>query len=190
MTSQINDEILISRKRYDIIGVNGNELFTPESIGVTPNATSTACWRGYICEYKISHKKLLLDKLWLSCGRNEIFENEKIFVPQKSPPINGVSPNKGSEFNNEYEKINYAINFSGGILAGRAFIQELYVHMGFQSAWKYKNVIELIFIQGKVQEIRDVSKQMEQIRNKKENELPEQDLIKWIANTFRLDYDL
>lgn len=62
--------------------------------------------------------------------------------------------------------------------------------MGFQSAWKYKNVFELISNHGKIQEIRDVSEQVEQIRNKKKDELPEEDLIKWIASTFRLDYGL
>jgi hypothetical protein len=190
MTGQINDVIVINRKGFSVVGVNGGELFTPESIGIMPIATMTACWRGYICEYKISYKKLLLDKLWLSFGEEEISENTNKFIPQKGPPINGVNPYEGGEFNNIYEKLNYEVDFTGGILAGRKFIQDLYVHMGFQSAWKYKNVFELIFIHGKVQEIRDVSEQVEQIRNKKNEELPEQDLIKWIASTFRLDYGL
>ncbi len=199
MTAQIPDTILMDEKGFSIVGVNGRELFTPQSVGITPVASMSACWRGYVCKYKVMDRKLILDGLLLSFGFDDMSGKDRKFVPQISPTINGVSPtSKHPTFSNIYEGLNLEIQFTGGILAGDGFIQSLYVHMGFHPAWKYQNVFELIFDNGEVQETRDVSKQVEHIRNTV-NKLPlEPDILKltekevesWIEKTFRLDYDL
>ena len=89
------------------------------------------------------------------------------------------------------------IQFTGAILIADDFIEELYVHMGFHPAWKFRKVVELIFETGKVMDIRDISKQIEQIRSElvKQPLQPSladgQEKIKaWIKSTFSLDYDL
>jgi hypothetical protein len=202
MTAQIHDTILIDDKGFSIVGVNGSELFTPQSIGITPVAVMSACWRGYVCQYKINDGQLILDELQLSFGTHEGIGKERKFIRQTSPAINSVSPNpptgKFPAFSNVYEKLNLEVRFTGGILAGDGFIQKLYVHMGFHPAWKYQNVLEIIFENGKAQEIRDVSKDIEQIRNKMSEQPLEPDFLKsskqereaWIEKTFRLNYDL
>jgi hypothetical protein len=199
MTAQIPDKILINEKSLSIVGVNGGELFTPQSVGITPIPIMTACWRGYICQYKIRDGKLILDQLQVSLGLDDTSGKERKFVPQMGPVINGVNPtDKHPAFSNIYEGLNLEIDFTGGILAGEGFIQTLYVHMGFHPAWKYQTVFELIFDHGNVKELRDVSVQIEQLRSKM-TELPlKPDILEsdkaeveaWIDKTFRLGYDL
>lgn len=198
MTAQFHDTILFNEKVFSIVGVNGTGLFTPASIGVMPFPTITACWRGYVCHYKITSNKLFLNELQLSLGLDELTEGERKFVPQSGPEINGVKPHKSGIFNNNYEGLSLEIPFTGGILAGHGFLQELYIHMGFHPAWKYQTVFELLFEDGDTREIRDVSKGIEQIRKKMRaaplkpdiRQSSKQEVEEWIEKTFRLDYDL
>ena len=199
MTAQIPDTILINNKNYSIVGVNGGELFTPQSLGIEPVAIMSACWRGYFCQYNISDNKLILDELQLSFGIDDTSGSNREFVPQVAPPINGVNPmGKHPSFSNIYEGLNFHIPFTGGILAGEGFIQTLYVHMGFHPAWKYQTVYELIFEKGNVQELRDVSIAVEELRSKITKLPLKPDILKsdeaeveaWIEKTFKLDYDL
>jgi hypothetical protein len=202
MTAQFHDTILINEKEYSIVGVNGSELFNPKSIGIKPVPYISACWRGYICQYKIGDDKLILEKLQLSFGIYEGHGKRRKFIYQKSPAINGVNPHeprvKYPTLNNVYEGLNLEIQYNGGILAGDGFIQKLYVHMGFHPAWKYQTVFELMFDNGKVRDIYNVSEQMEIIRNKMSGLPLEPDFSKasieeieaWIKMTFSLNYDL
>jgi hypothetical protein len=75
--------------------------------------------------------------------------------------------------------------------------RELYVHMGFQPAWKYRTVLELLFDEGKLVKIRDVSEEIRELRNKMLERPMEpgldadvQEILSWIESTFELDYDL
>ena len=202
MTAQFHDTILMNEKEFSIVGVNGDGLFTPQSIGITPVGIMSDCWRGYLCQYKVNDNALILDELKLSFGIYEGSGKERKFIHQTSPAINGVSPNTPTgqfpAFSNVYERLNLRIQFTGGVLAGDGFIQEFYVHMGFHPAWKYQNVFELLFDNGKVQEIRDVSEKIEQVRNKMSESSLQPDFLKtskkereaWIEKTFRLNYDL
>ena len=169
MTAQIHDKILIDGKKFSIVGITGGELFTPHALGILTIPTITSCWRGYVCEYKISQGRLVLDELQLSFGSYEGAGKEQLGA-QTSPPINGVHPKpsdkkKYPSLGSLYENLNLEIRLTGSILAGDGFIQKLYVHMGFQPAWKYENVLELLFEDGKFQTMRDVSKEMEKIRD-------------------------
>jgi hypothetical protein len=199
MTAQIPDTILINDKNYSIVGINGGDLFTPQSNGIEPVAIMSSCWRGYVCQYKIIDNKLILDELQLSFGVDDISGDERKFVPQVAPAINGVNPTgKHPSFSNIYEGVNLQIPLTGGVLAGKGFLQTLYVHMGFHPAWKYQTVFELLFDGGIVREIRDVSIEVEELRRKMMRLPLKPDILKtnkaeveaWIDKTFRLDYDL
>ena len=65
-----------------------------------------------------------------------------------------------------YDALRQPVEFSGGLLLGADFIRALYVHMGFQRAWKYENVYEVTFERGRLVEERDRSHEMASFREK------------------------
>ena len=181
----MHDTILIEDQPLFMVGINGGRLFDPYELGLHPLPHTTSCWRGYVCEYKSFQGKFLLDNLQINID------------PQEETSINGVKPERDRRrlFSHVYASLHLPIPFTGNILAAGEFIQELYVHMGFHPAWKYKKVLELILSDGEVIEIRDISKQMEDVRKEmvKSPLTPgpnanREQIEKWIESTFRRDH--
>jgi hypothetical protein len=183
VTAQIPDALLLNDQRFSLVGVNGSGLFEPSTFGMHPFSRITSCWRGFVCEYQIVQNKFLLHKL-------------QINLDGEAPLINGVKSlaQERGIFNRVYEALDLPVAFTGNLLAASGFIQELYVHMGFHPAWKYRTVFELVISDGHVLETRDVSGSMEQIR-KEMVRSPLQpgvnatkvQIDKWIASAFRRD---
>jgi hypothetical protein len=197
MTAQIHDSFLFNDKEYSIVGVNGDGLFDPFDFQLRPLGLCSACWRGYLCQYTLKDNKILIK--WLRINLEHSDQNQSEF--NQWPVINGVSPGKPHEdypmFDTVYQNLDLPIAFSGGILLAEGFISELYVHMGFHPAWKFRTVYELLFKNGIVQEIRDVSQRVAEIREMLQHKSLEWDgkggrekLEEWIKSTFRLDYHL
>lgn len=44
--------------------------------------------------------------------------------------------------------LDFSINYSGDIVIGTGFIDKYNIHMGYQQAYAYEKVYELIFEQG------------------------------------------
>lgn len=155
MTAQIHDSILLQNKKFSIVGINGNELFNPFHFNLRPLPRITSCWRGYICEYKIVHNKLLLHTL-------------KVNLQEQGPALNNVEPALSTQdlFNNIYDGLDLPLDFTGKIQAADGFIRELYVHMGFHPAWKYETVYELTVSSGYVLDTKDISEEMRQLRER------------------------
>ena len=92
------------------------------------------------------------------------------------------------------EGLKFPVLFTGGLLLADGFIRELYVHQGLQSPWKYTDVRELIFVQGRVTEDHDRSGQMADIRERLNSEplqpgiSREAAVLNWIDRGFLLDY--
>ena len=198
MTAQTPDRFVLNECEYAITGIHNSQyaslgirkdvLFDVSSLGLEPATISSACWRGYICQYGIQRDRLVLEEL--SVGLDE-----------PGPEINGVKPvpstERASHRISVYKGLNLPIEFTGGILVGDEFIRELYVHMGFHPAWKFRTVFELLFEKGKVLEVGDISDKMEKLRREmvKRPLRPKPDggdenIGSWIDSTFSLDYDL
>jgi hypothetical protein len=152
MTAQMHDSILLEDQKFSIVGVNGTDLFQPAAFQMNPYMTVTSCWRGFVCEYKIESNKLFLNTL-------------QINVDGQAPRINGANPlvSKGM-LNNVYNHLNLPMDFTGEILAGDQFIRELYMHMGFQPAWKFEIVHQLMISHGTVLDTKDISPEMRRVR--------------------------
>lgn len=187
MTAQFPDTIVVGRRRLSIAGVQGEGLFDPHSLGLHPVASCTACWRGYVCHYTVKDAQLVLAELDLS------------LYDEDGPPISGVEPTRPRDglFDHVYKKLDLAVAFTGGLLAGQGFIRELYVHMGFHPAWKYRTVLELVFDGGRLTEQHNVSRKMQDIRARMARRplrpgttSGEEEIGAWIESTFRLHYDL
>jgi hypothetical protein len=184
MTAQIPDSFLFQDKKFSIVGVNGAGLFDPYVHKLTPLPRITSCWRGYVCTYKTLYNKLLLDILQVNLG-------------DEGPTVNGNRPTFDPKniFDNTYNDLNLHMDFTGGMLIANAFLQHLYVHMGFHPAWKYETVFELVISQGYVLESRDVSQQMAELRDRMvrqplepNSDASKDEIEKWIASTFRMEY--
>lgn len=156
MTAQINDVFLHHRREYAVAGISEGQLFDLALLGLEPRPNCTACWRGYQAVFALAGSRLVLDTLHINLEQ------------APGPLVNGVAPKPSTKrldfFNNHYEKLDYHLEYTGGVLLGDGFISRLYVHMGFHPAWKYKRVIELIFDAGVLRAEYDRSARVAEIR--------------------------
>jgi hypothetical protein len=192
MTAQIPDIFFYKGKPYELAGISGtSELFNPAAYDMQPVGTCTACWRGYQCGYAIGDNgQLILRDFSVSLGRSKATPG----VSQPVPILFGVKPTadreKESWFNVSYKEMSGPIPYTGGLLIADDFIRELYVHMGFHPAWKYRDVHELIFENGLLKSATDRSEQMAQLREGM-NQSPEpdfKDIGAWVEKCFSLKY--
>ena len=162
MTAQMPDLFRHEGVDYDLAGISAGGLFNPSQFGLKPEGTCTACWRGYQAVFALAGSRLVLDTL-----RVELYKPGKGYRRKEGPPINGVSPIDGQGgFNNHYVGVNMHLDYTGGLLLARGFLRELYVHMGFHPAWKYTDVVELVFENGVLQRQFDRSERMAEIRQR------------------------
>lgn len=171
MTAQYSDKVMYRSQEYDLAGESGSThvdssaritefdglYFNPKSYGIElgRDRMSTACYRGYLCTYEIHNDELFLKDL------------RTIATP--SGRLNGVEVSvEGDSDDPEFyfRSVNIPICYSGGIIIADDFIKELYSHMGYHPAWKYREIIELLFDSGKLTEVRDVSDKAEEYRKK------------------------
>lgn len=197
MTAQATDTFIYKRKEYDLIGLKGAGLFSPDDIGMIPEMMHTACYRGFICTYKIVRNRLYLDKLVIREANGNYL------------PVNGVEPEKqytndliklldpGIEGDREnpvftatYHGLKMPIPFTGKIRLARGFIQEFYIHMGYQKPTAFRTVYDLTFDGGKILELQDRSAEMEQKRGAFRVHYESNYGIDAIEDAFSLDMDL
>jgi hypothetical protein len=146
MTAQISEQVGYRGKRHSIAGVNGSGLFDPSEHGIQPVTISTACWRGYHCTYEVAEGSLLLTSV--TVGLDE--EHRALAERGEGPRLFGKVPRRYPVRGHVYDGLREVMPFTGGLLLADGFIRELYVHMGFHPAWKFREVHELLFERGKV----------------------------------------
>lgn len=162
MTAQVNDSCFHRKIVFAVAGVFGDGLFDPEATGIQPVPPSTACWRGYVAHYAISGDELFLTSLHMGLPEDLALRAQS----GEGPELFGVLPTLDEYSGFFYEGFQVRMLFTGGLLLVDGFIQKWYVHMGFQSAWKFENVREVIFEAGKLTEDRDRSAEMAAARAK------------------------
>ncbi|MDO4837648.1 MAG: hypothetical protein Q4B32_04570 [Clostridia bacterium] len=183
MTAQIADEYKVSGKKYEIIAMSAPVTFDPSDYGFHPTAPHTACWRGYWCDYKVTSKQLMLDKLHIYCG-DDCYPVFRGVTPQNDP-VGGGSMKL-------YKGLNQLVDYDGSLVLGRGFINRYYIHMGFQRAWAYEEVKELVFEHGMVVRTVDHSDFVAALREQIDhdpkfmNDLQD-NIIKFVHDSFSLD---
>ncbi len=177
MTGQIPDSFLYEGEVYSLIGIEEEEPFSPLDYDITPEIASTACWRGFVLYYTLDDKYLILQDMQLNT--------------KEAKKINGVKPKKTKDmFTFHYQDLNLNLDYSGKLLIARDFIDEMYVHMGFQRPITFRKVVELDFNNGVLLSVNDLSEQMENRRNKPSAEgarpktMKDKDVKNWIKDTF------
>jgi hypothetical protein len=152
MTAQVNDSFRYRDTEYTLAGISEGELFDISAFGLELDRFCSACYRGYVALFAVTQNRLVLDAL-----RVRLKNSGEV------PVINGVKP--FLEYGKpHYEGLDYRLEYSGGVLLANGFIDSLYVHMGFHSAWKFETVIELIFDAGILKKEIDRSNRMAEIR--------------------------
>lgn len=188
MTGQIANQFKYEGEIYELVGIDGESLYSAEDFGITTQTASTACWRGYQTFYDCVNGELILDDL-------HVRTEDKI-------TINGVVPEENKElaedswafFNIIYENLSLKTKFTGGILLAKDFIREMYVHMGFQSPESFKTVIEIEVNDGDIIKITDMSARMEERRRlgrekpSRPPTLEDKDVGDWVKDRFSQDY--
>lgn len=177
MTGQIPDSFLYEGEVYSLIGIEEEEPFSPLNYDILPEMASTACWRGFVLYYKLDDNYLTLQDMQLNT--------------QEAKKINGVKPKKTEDmFKFHYQDLNLKLDYSGKLLIARDFIDEMYVHMGFQRPISFRKVVELDFNNGELLSVNDLSEQMENRRNKspadgaRPKTMKDKDVKNWVKDTF------
>ena len=182
MTAQIPDKATYKGEEFDIVGVSGSDLFDPKAHGLQVMMASTACYNGYILSYKCENDEFILDKIHFRTN-------------EKPVNINGVKAKKHKEkysmFNYKFENLQMKTEFTGDIIIARNFIQEMYVHMGYQRPMAFREVYRFIIENDKIIEVKDLSKRMEERRKEDSskdsyptNPEDEKEVHTWISKTF------
>ena len=212
MTAQISDKFRYGRKSHSLAGINGSGLFDPAQHGIMPIPHSTNCWRGYYCTYEVRGGALLLTEVHLSLGEGDQAaaargEGPVLFgkVPwQYTEPgwrerlyawwRGGVTTSRKSSYF-KIDGIREPIPFTGGLLLGGDLIREMHVRMGFDPAYKFRTVHELVFDSGRLIEEHDRSAQMAELRElissmplKPGLQASRAEIEEWINRCFSLEY--
>jgi hypothetical protein len=193
VTDQIRDSIAFRGRDYEIAGICGVGLFAPEKHGLHPVEMSTACWRGYWCEYRISNANhLLLEKLVIALDGEERQEA----LSGEGPLLFGRRPEKRS-YDFAYQTSGVSIPYFGGMVIGTEeansplvdwFSLEFY-------GYDFRHVWELVFEDGRLVAAFDRSKTLEELRqtltaNTKRRKKDMDERRKWLEEQFYLQsYD-
>ena len=203
MTGQASDKVAYREEKYSLVGISGTGLFDPAAHGIKTLSTNTGCWRGFVCGYVVKENTLRLRKL--TCGLDD-----------KEPPplLWGRAPQKeiGEYYRRKfvffgkkifyssetgdycYSELDALIEYTGGLLIGNSFIETMYVHQGFQKAYRYENVHELTFEKGALIAARDVSDAMAAYRRemrrrrREQGEPSKEEMNQWMADCYDQDY--
>lgn len=163
MTAQTHNRVVFEGNIYRLLATSGDKLPAPLTFGIEPRIWSTANRRGYITTFICQNNKLLLNEFHIGYVENDNWK-----------PINNIKPEiyyregwvqhnlkqpsyEKRPYGKVYSNLNIVVDFSGGILIGNDFIQELYSHGGFQETYKFKSVYELLFQNGTLTQSLDQS---------------------------------
>lgn len=149
MTGQISDLFEYQEKKYLVAGFSAGVAFDPTALGMCPESIQTSCWRGYQVRYGLDDKRLLMIGLGVNLVVDTI-DYERI----EGPTIDGVRPvdtiPDRERFNNNYLNLHYPLDYSGGLLIAAGLVEEFFDDMGFQDPWKYRELHELKFPDGRL----------------------------------------
>lgn len=156
MSAQLPDRIIFQNREYDIISFSPHKLFDPAPWGLEPSSPHRACLRGTLATFAVKENILHLQDLryWthrsplLGLGAGKMIREEEA----------GECPGY------LYQGINAVIPWSGQLVLGRSFFWPLLLPRGFQPAWKYKEVMQLVFEEGSLRAFGDMSKKIARVR--------------------------
>jgi len=190
MTAQISDTFIFKGEEYSLIGIEGSGLNLPLVFGMIPEEMSTACYRGYYATYELTEKAMLyLREMTLRARGGEYLPIEGVMPDEKGNKKTENSLYLDDIMSRTYRDLDVRVMFSGRIRLATGFIQDLYIHMGFQKASSFKTVYDITLKYGKIFEIKDRSKDMEQKRGAFKKHYEAGDIAQTTIDAFKMDMD-
>ena len=147
------DTFLYKDESYDLLLKEGTQIFRPQAYGVAPAGSQRKGW-DYHGEYGLDGYQLLVNRLWIHSEGNY-------------PPIKEAEPAMISSLETveyaEYNDLAEPVAYTGGIVIARDFVYG-FGFTGDYPCFCYKNVLELIFENGRLVTTIDHKKAMVRIR--------------------------
>ena len=160
MTAQATDAMVYDGNEYVVIDANRGLLFDPKAFGIDPISLSTACYRGFSCEYAIERGCLVLNQLEISSG--DVDPVTRVLTLYPLPLLNGHAAQTGdlqhASFAGLYENLQLPLTYSGNILISRNADNAYPPRFrGCARAWEYDSNLLVTAMDGQVQKVLDVS---------------------------------
>ena len=163
MTDQVDDQFEYQGNSFAIADYSAGIAFHPGILGMAPDPVSTDCWRGYQVTYGLSSDHLQVIRL----GVNLVVDT-KDYERVEGPVIGGVRPvesiDRYDDFNNNYQQLQYSLDYTGRMLLGKGFIEEFYDELTPQNYWAYEELLELKFSNGLLGEVVEHTEKLTEIR--------------------------
>jgi hypothetical protein len=179
MTGQMPDTVVYQGAEYALIGLRGDPLPMPQDFGIEPASPHTGCYRGFVAGWLLEDNRFFLDNLtvWV----------ESPAKLKDLPPINGIRPTKHGKYN----QLRLPVPFTGTLRLATGFIDDFYVHQGFQKPSAFKTVLDVKLVDGRVVEVKDLSEEAARRRGEfKRRYMKDGDVVKSIDEAFDLDLDI
>jgi hypothetical protein len=182
VTAQEPDEVVLGGRRFAITAVDGAGLFDPAGHGLRPGPTSTACYRGFVCRYRVRDGELTLDALQIGSA-------------EPPGPLCGIGPRPDRYQGTwRYHPLAIPVGFTGRLLVGRGYVATgNHLNMGFWPAWMYAEVEELTFADGMLAATVDRSAELAAVREEGGASLaspaPGESGRDWVSRTFSLTFE-
>lgn len=170
MTAQVGDKIRNLDNGFNVLALSNPIDFSPEVFGIIPGVLTTACWRGFWCDYEIKDGQFSLKTLYVNSKDNNY------------PVINGVSPllepyPEAKMLNymghHIYKDINVPIKYTGKIIAVDGLIMD---YIGVERMRCFENVIERTFKDGRCEAAIDLSNVVAEFRTELHNEIEKKNI--------------
>lgn len=147
MCQQLSDPFLWKKEKWVyLLADDVYSLFDPEQYGLTPTAPHTACWKGFVIQFRVTKKQLYLDRLQVCCANNDY------------PPINGIHAVKGEDSMYIYNDLDTKLSYSGVIIIGKDIKSE---YKGRYGTWPhfFAATYNLTFSDGRLVKVKNTSGQ-------------------------------
>lgn len=148
MTAQILDTANFQEYSHLVVGYAPKMPFDPVAHGYSPVATTTACYRGWACEFEVGHH-LVLTGLTLSHQPSEVPASRKI----PPPDLGGVKAMPALENpvgSWRFVGLGLPLPFTGGLILGRLSDSPFQGIPAFHHVLLCDGVTEIVFDSGRL----------------------------------------
>ena len=169
MTAQIPDTINWSGKTYNILASTEPVVFDLRRYlrPLKPKMFSTACYRGYVASFALDAFSQFVIK------HVTVNSPEVCLQVNDAPPYCIYTHSKGllrSSATISFDCLDLKIPVDGTLRACWGFINDMYVHMGFQHFTSFLEVVDLHFEKGILVYSKDLSTETALLRSVLRNE--------------------